>query len=235
MRRGLFYYKTVQIPELNRQYQPAGLKRIFRIRVFPVLCVLYGLIHILTLSLHPFVHSDEAWLAVLSRAMITEGTPAAVEEVFRLTPRYPHVLKTLYHLIQIPFLSISWSAFSARLPSLIAGGFVLVLITRIAEGAGLGKHARFVPGVLMALDPQFWYVSHLGRQEMVLTALFLWSWSLKSRNIRTWVVALPLASAVFVHPNAFIVAIPVGMMYLSDIFFSRNSRWSRCRNLFVFT
>lgn len=235
MRGGLFYYKIVRIHELNRQYHSAGWKRIIRIRVFLVLCVLYGLIHILTLSLHPFVHSDEAWLAVLSRAMIAEGTPAAVEEVFRLTPRYPHALKTLYHLIQIPFLSISWSAFSARLPSLIAGGFVLVLVTRIAEGAGIGKHVRFVPGALMALDPQFWYVSHLGRQEMILTALFLWSWSLKSRGYKPWIAALPLAAAVFVHPNAFIVAIPVGMMYLFDVFFSRKSRWSRCRDLFVFS
>lgn len=232
MRGGLFYYKTVHITNFTRRFETASGKW-----VFPVLICIYALVHIGTLSLHPFVHSDEAWLAVLSRAMVSEGTPAAVEEVFRITPRYPHALKTLYHLIQIPFLAVSWSVFSARLPSLIAGGFVLFLMTRIAERVGMGIYARFIPGILMALDPQFWYASHLGRQEMILTALFLWSWSLKSRGRRPWIVVLPLASAVFIHPNAFIVAIPVGMMYLLDNFSSSTSYRetnSKIRDGFIF-
>ena len=135
--------------------------RFFRPGVLSVLLFIYLLAHLFTLNIHPFIHSDEAWLAVLTRAMVTERSPAAVEEVFRLTPRYPHALKTFYHLIQAPFLSISWSAFAARLPSLIAGFYSLVLITRIASSdssrEGSGRRFRFIPGLFMALSPQFWY------------------------------------------------------------------------------
>ncbi|MCK5736080.1 MAG: hypothetical protein KAH21_06350 [Spirochaetaceae bacterium] len=182
-----------------------------------ILIFLYLLIHLFTLHLHPFVHSDEAWLAVLSRAMIVERNPAAVEEIFRLTPRYPHALKTLYHMVQAPFLAISWSVYSARLPSLIAGIFSLVFITRIAFSLGMGKYLRFVPVLFMALDPQFWYAAHFGRQEMLLTALFLFSWDLKCKNHPSWIVALPLSAAIFVHPNAFIIAIPMGVLYLIEM------------------
>ncbi len=208
--------------------------RFFLPGVYSVLLSFYLLAHLFTLNSHPFVHSDEAWLAVLTRAMVTERSPASVEEVFRITPRYPHALKTLYHLVQAPFLSISWSVFAARLPSLIAGFFSLVLVTQIASVAGLGRRLRFVPGLFMALSPQFWYASHLGRQEMLLTALFLYSWSLKSRNRSSWIVALPLSAAVFVHPNAFIISIPIGVMYLLDLFFSKPGRTGKTRELLVF-
>ena len=212
--------------------------RFFRPGVLSVLLFIYLLAHLFTLNIHPFIHSDEAWLAVLTRAMVTERSPAAVEEVFRLTPRYPHALKTFYHLIQAPFLSISWSAFAARLPSLIAGFFSLVLITRIASSdssrEGSGRRFRFIPGLFMALSPQFWYASHLGRQEMLLTALFLYSWSLKSRNRSSWIVALPLSAAVFVHPNAFIISIPIGVMYLLDFLFPESGRTGGTRELPVF-
>ncbi|RKX69124.1 MAG: hypothetical protein DRP60_16970 [Spirochaetes bacterium] len=212
--------------------------RFFRPRVLSVLLPLYLLAHLFTLNIHPFVHSDEAWLAVLTRAMVTDRSPAAVEEVFRLTPRYPHALKTLYHLVQAPFISISWSAFAARLPSLIAGMFSLVFITRIASsdssGEGSGRRFRFIPGLFMALSPQFWYASHLGRQEMLLTAIFLFSWSLKSQKRASWIVALPLSAAVFVHPNAFIISIPIGVMYLLDFFFPAYGRIGKIRELLVF-
>jgi len=156
---------------LNKQNNRASA-RLFNLFVLFILFVPYISAHLFTLSQHPFIHSDEAWLAVLTRSMFTRMSPAAVEEVFRLTPRYPHALKTLYHFVQAPFLVVSWSAFSARLPSLIAGGFALVFVTRIASGAGIGGRFRYIPAFLMALDPQFWYASHLGRQEMILTALF---------------------------------------------------------------
>ncbi len=213
--------------------------RFFRPLLLSVLLPLYLLAHLFTLNIHPFVHSDEAWLAVLTRAMVSERSPAAVEEVFRLTPRYPHALKTLYHLMQAPFISISWSAFSARFPSLIAGVFSLLFITQIASselpGENTGRKFRFIPALFMALSPQFWYASHLGRQEMLLTALFLFSWSLKSRNRASWIVALPLSAAVFVHPNAFIISIPIGVMYLLDFFFPASGLAGKIRELLVFT
>ena len=78
---------------------------ILRQPVIPVLAVL-TVISAATLAWYPFVHSDEVWLASLTRAMIEERSVAATEEFFVLTPRYPHAIKTLYHLIQMPFLAV---------------------------------------------------------------------------------------------------------------------------------
>lgn len=200
--------------------------------------VVYLILHLAILSRHPFVHSDEAWLAVLTRAMMTEHSLAASEEVFRLTPRYPHALKTLYHVLQMPFLAVSWSAFAARLPSLIAGIAALYFLSMIAGECGLNGWRRFIPTVLMAVDPQFWYMTHLGRQEMIIIALFLLSWSLKTRKKTAPLVALPLAAGIFVHPNIFIVAMAIGALYTADILrsFGQKKAWRLpLRNLAFFT
>ncbi len=216
---------------MNRKYE---LKHEALKWVIFVMAGSYVLIHLFTLSRHPFVHSDETWLAVLTRAMIAERSPTAVEEVFRQTDRFPHALKTVYHLIQAPFLALSWSAYAARLPSLIAGLSVLLLTTLLAGQYKLGRHLRFVPAGLMALDPQFWYVSHLGRQEMILTALFLWSWYLKKRKKRPWLAMLPLAGGIFIHPNTFVIALPIAMMFVVDTILPGNRVSGKLKELLLF-
>ena len=210
----------------------AGLSRASRAALIAVFSV-FLLIHLTTLSIHPFVHSDEAWLASLTRAMGTQSSFAATEDVFRLTMRSPHALKTLYHLLQQPFLAVSWSVFSARLPSLIAGMFSLAFMVRIAGNLGMGPGWRYLPALLMAVDPQFWYLSHLARQEMILILLLLFSWDLKGKGFSPVQTALPIAAAVFVHPNAFIIALPMGALYLLDCF-TAPFRKSAIRSLLIY-
>ena len=183
-----------------------------------IIVLLYILIHLITLSRHPFVHSDEAWLASLTRSMMKEGSIAATEEAFRLTPRYPHAIKTLYHLIQMPFLLLSWSAYAARLPSLLAGLAALYFMVRIMKESDLARPWRAASAIFMALDPQFWYLSHLARGEMILITLLLASWSLKNSGYGPVIVALPLAAGIFIHPNSFIIALPVCGMFAADLF-----------------
>lgn len=209
--------------------------RRFYKNAFLTLVLIYILLHLLSLGRHPFVHSDEAWLAVLTRAMLVGKSPVAVEEVFRLTPRFPHVIKTLYHIIQAPFLAVSWSVFSARLPSLLAALYLLVITTFLAGLYIPGRSTRFIPACLMAWDPQFWYISHFGRQEMILTALFLTSWYLKKSKRKIWISALPLVCGIFVHPNAFIIAVPIGALFISDILFSGKSRYRAVGRLLLFS
>ncbi len=210
----------------------------YRTILAAIIIFFYVFLHLLTLSRHPFVHSDEAWLAVLTRAMIAERSPAATEEVFRLTPRYPHALKTLYHVLQMPFLAVSWSAFAARLPSLTAGIAALFFLSRIAQECGLRGWRRFVPSALMSVDPQFWYSAHFGRQEMILVALFLWAWSLKARNKSAALTALPPAAGIFIHPNIFIIALAIGALYAADLLgcIGKKNAWKRpLTNLAVFS
>ncbi len=181
-------------------------------------CLFYFVLHLLTLQTHPFVHSDEAWLASLTRAMLQNGSLSAVEESFRLTDRYPHTLKTLYHLIQMPFIAVSWSAYAARIPSLLFGCLSIFMMLKLAGALGLKKPIVYFPALFMAFDPQFWYLSHLGRQEMLLIFLFLWCWYLKAKNRPGWMVALPLVAGIFIHPNAFILAAGIGIVYAPGLF-----------------
>jgi hypothetical protein len=77
---------------------------------------------------------------------------------------------------------------------------------------GLGLHYSW------ALDPQFWYLSHLARGEMILIALLLVSWNLKESDRGPVIVALPLAAGIFIHPNSFIIALPVCGIFAADLF-----------------
>ena len=170
-----------------------------------VLLGLYLTISATTLTWFPFVHSDEAWLASLSREILRSGSLAATEPFFSLTPRHPHAIKTLYHLIQLPFLAVSFSPFAARIPSLIAGvatvGGAWILLRRN------GVH-RWIAGVVtaaLALDVQMLYTAHLARQEALLVAVML----AVASSRRTVIPALALASTVFVHPNALLVGLGV--------------------------
>jgi hypothetical protein len=213
--------------------QTGTIHRILPAAIFSV----YVLIHLVTLARHPFVHSDEAWLASLARTMMVEKSPEATEDVFRLTPRHPHALKTLFHLVQMPFIAVSWSVFSARLPSLLFGLAALVLFARIAEEYGLGRNLRWAATFLVGMDPQFWYAAHMGRQEMMITALFLASWYLRMRKAHPAATALPLAAAIFVHPNAFVVSLPMGALFAAEILLPQaggKGRVKTFRDLAVF-
>ena len=94
---------------------------------------LYALLSLWSLPWFPFIHSDEAWLASLTRSMLAEGSPAATEDFFVLTPRYPHAIKVLFHILQMPFVAASFSAFSVRLLSWATGVGTLVLLFATAR------------------------------------------------------------------------------------------------------
>ncbi len=182
----------------------------------------YLILHLWSLSWFPFVHSDEAWLASLSRTMFLEGRVDATEEFFRLTPRHPHALKTLFHLVQAPFVLLSWSVVAARIPSLLAG---LATVGLLAVAVRRMTGSRVVAGAVaagLALDVQFFYASHFARQEVfVLLALTgaLWAVVRGSEAAGTGENVHPARSAaiaggiigltIFVHPNAFIAALAI--------------------------
>lgn len=185
--------------------------------------------HIATISWFPFVHSDEAWLASLTRTMLVEQNLAATEDFFALTPRYPHAIKTLFHLLQMPFIAISFSAASVRMLSLAAALVSLWFLYRIAERLGGARWFGVAAVLPLAMDIQFVYASHFARQEILLVAWMLGAvWaaltlgsgrSTRSGSAATTVAAgaviqgavpgVIVASAIFVHPNSFIIALAV--------------------------
>ncbi len=188
-----------------------------RYPIFPVLVVLV-VISATTLPWYPFVHSDEVWLASLTRTMMEERSVAVTEEFFVLTPRYPHAIKTLYHLIQMPFLAVDYSHVAARLPSAVAGlasvWFLYLIVAALTHRRGVAALIALGFG----LDPQLMYISHLARQEALILAVTLGAIAVLTRRTareqegqnRSVVHAGVLVGmGVFLHPNAFIAAAAV--------------------------
>lgn len=159
-------------------------------------------LHLWSLEWFPFVHSDEAWLASLSRTIWLEKNPAATEEFFRLTPRTPHAIKTLYHLLQGPLVATWWTIGAARLPSLAGGVTAVALLGVILRRQGLPFPVAAAITLAFALDPLVFAASHLARQEALILAALAGGIAAGSAPAAGVILGL----AVFVHPNSFIAA-----------------------------
>ncbi|MFW5842448.1 MAG: ArnT family glycosyltransferase [Spirochaetota bacterium] len=169
--------------------------------------------HVWSLGFFPFVHSDEAWLASLSRTMLETGSLSATEDFFRLTPRHPHAIKALFHLLQIPLVALSFSHVSVRVISLLGGLAALFCFYRALRKLGLPLLGAAPASLLLGLDVQFFSSSHVARQEILLVAVmaaaFCAALPLESWRWRTPVVlGLMLGAAIGLHPNAFVVTLP---------------------------
>lgn len=135
--------------------------------------IVYGWISFSFLTLFPFVHSDESWLAGLSRDMMTSGSFGVTEHFFDAKPRVAHALKLLYHQLQAAYISVfGFQISSVRLLSLTAALVGLFLVYLI------GKHLAetwfsLVLTILVSLDIQVIYASHFARQEILLAVCML--------------------------------------------------------------
>ena len=63
---------------------------------------LYFVFSLFFLDKFPFMHSDESWLSGLTRTMMHEGLDST-ETFFDLLPRYPHAIKSFFHIMQNAF------------------------------------------------------------------------------------------------------------------------------------
>ena len=201
--------------------------------VFALIGAAYLSAHLYTLGWFPFVHSDEAWLASLTRTMLLEARLGATEDFFVLTPRAPHALRAFYHLLQMPLVALSFSAYAVRLLSL--GAFAVALF-------GLWKTAWRLYGPVpawfltaaAAVDVQLITSAHTARSEMLLVAVMscaFWYWSAHHpcfvshsapdgaiggawRTHNSMALGTLLGCAIGIHPNAFVAAAPVVALVL---------------------
>lgn len=194
--------------------------------------LLYLLFHLLTLSSFPFAHSDEAWLASLSRTMLQSGDLSATEEFFHITPRYGHAIKILFHILQFPFILISFSLSSVRLFSLLCGLGTIIFMVRIAlffREEGETTFLFLIPALLLGIDIQFIYMSHLARQEICLLLLLVFSLDYFYRSLRQHrfrndiLLGIVPGLAVAIHPNSFIIALPIASLYLFYLITGRRA------------
>jgi len=190
---------------------------------------LYLGLHIWSLGFFPFVHSDEAWLASLSRAMLDAGSLGVTEDFFRLTPRYPHAIKVLFHLLQIPFVALSFSHLSVRVISFLGGLTALFCFYAALRKLGLRTAGALVGTMLLAFDVQVFASAHIARQEILLVAVLSAAFCLAlPLDAWKWTTPLLLGSllggAIGLHPNAFIVTLPVAsLLFWSPVSLRRKA------------
>lgn len=180
----------------------------------------YFLVSISFLTQFPFVHSDEAWLSGLTRNMTETGALDVTETFYDLKPRYPHGIKVLFHLLQMPMLAVfQYNIFAFRLLSLFFACFTLILFYVMLKTVFPGIEGRrqgiipFLGTVFLSAEVQFIYASHFARQEIILlfciTACILAV--LKKRFLLAGVIT---GLSIGLHPNSFLIGAMCAAMLL---------------------
>lgn len=192
--------------------------------------VLWLGLNLLFLTRYPLMHSDESWLAGLSRSMMSGGSIGVTESFFDLKPRWPHAIKVLFQLLLMPFLRIGGhTLFAIRLPSLLCGTLALYLAFRIAR-----NRLNFWPSMavmgLLGFNNQFIAISHTARQETFLLTLLLgclWALTtLRPSRRRSALLGILTGVAVGFHPNSFLLACGTGLTLLCEMMLARRFRWN---------
>ena len=196
----------------------------------------YFIANLFFLDKFPFMHSDESWLSGLTRTMMHEGV-GSTETFFDLLPRYPHAIKTLFHLIQMPFILIfGYNLFAVRLLSLIFSCAIIYLVYKIAYNFSQSKLFSAIAAAVVAFDVQFIYASHFARQEIIILFGMLFALWHITKNISRWSLRHDIFTAAIIglmigiHPNAFIAALAVGSIYLYYIMVDKKIKF---KNLFT--
>ena len=193
--------------------------------------LLWFCLNLIFLARYPLVHSDEAWLGGLTRSMLAQGSLRVTEPFFDLKPRFPHAIKILFHLLQMPLIAaFGYSVFAVRLLSLSFGALSLFMVYRCLRETAPFPLALGLTAAL-SVNGQFIQASHTARQEIILLFLLLWCAFilLKHRDAITPRTAVRLAVltglGVGLHPNSLLIAFGCGAAMLFLMFASRKFTW----------
>lgn len=192
--------------------------------------ICYFLVNLSFLTDFPFVHSDESWLSGLSRNMAEKGRIGVTESFFDLKPRFPHAIKTLFHLMQIGMMRMfGYELATFRLLSLMFGCVSLLLFYRILKALIGGEQRSILPllgCILLSADIQFLYAAHFARQEILLVFLLILclTFILKNRPAAAGVVT---GLSIGIHPNSFLLAAMCGLMLVPMDLSALRSREGR--------
>lgn len=210
-----------------------------KIKSIQVILVIFFFTNFLILTNFPFVHSDEAWLSGLSRNMIQKRDLSVTEPFFDFYPRHPHGIKLLFHLIQILFMKVmGYNIFTFRFISLVTGTVSLYLFYEIVKKITNSHIWSSLAAILMAIDIQFIYASHFARQEIILLVIllmafyyFLNKYGFKDSIRQDIIMGVILGSAIGIHPNSFVIALPFIFIYTYYLLIDRKLK---LRNYFAF-
>lgn len=203
-----------------------------------IFSVIFFFMNFLFLTSFPFVHSDEPWLAGLSRNIMQSGNFSVTEPFFDLYWRNPHAIKMLFHSIQIIFINfMGYSIFTVRFISLIFGTLTIFVFYLLNKLIFSSKSLALTASALLALDIQFIYASHFARQEIILlfiftVSLYYFYLNLNLHGIKQDIIlGVILGLSIGFHPNSFIIFMPFTFIYIYYILKRKNLKF---RNLLVF-
>ncbi|KOA18975.1 dolichyl-phosphate-mannose-protein mannosyltransferase [Clostridium homopropionicum DSM 5847] len=213
-----------------------------------IFIILYIAVNILFLTKFPFVHSDESWTSGLSRNIMESKSFSVTESFFDLYPRYPHAIKIIFQGLQIIFIKIiGYKVFSVRLISLLFSGVTLYFYYKICKYIFEDKEKANITVVLLSFDIQYIYASHFARQEIVilfflvvgLYYFFSRRLSIEFRGEYTGasggasgdragikgdiVLGIIIGLSIGIHPNSFIIALTIALIYLYSIIFASKN------------
>ncbi len=191
-----------------------------------LIILLFFIINLATLMGFPTVHSDELWLKGIAEEMIDAKSFSVTEPFYDLYPRVIHPFRWLYNSVLILFLEVfAHSVVAVRLVSLVFGTLCFVTFYWILKHHFENRwFVRF--GLLMlALDIQFTYSAHMGRQETFILFLLLLGYYLfqKSKGVKTvlWLSAIILLG-MGVHPNSFMLAVSFAALFFVSWLFRKR-------------
>lgn len=182
---------------------------------------IYFLISLCFLTSFPFVHSDEPWLSGLSLNIWENSSFSVTEPFFDTYQRYPHAIKILFHILQILFMKLfGYNIFSFRFISLLFALGSLLAFYHISNLVFKNKLFSFMSTLVLSLDIQFIYASHFARQEIIILFFMLLSTVYLLRHMKDHnyyndiITGIIIGISIGFHPNSFIIAVTIGMMYL---------------------
>jgi len=182
--------------------------------------ILYSIVSLLSLTLFPAVHSDEVWLAGLTNDYINMHSIFISESFFDLMPRTVHLIKALYHLLQIPYIQlIGYTIFSVRLLSLTAAIFVLWFYYQWLSSTKYSYVLSLLGAIYLSTFSQFIYASHFARQEILLLLVLILCLRIYQASKKNYIIVIGiiLGLSIGLHPNSFIVASMIGTLLLWDL------------------
>ncbi len=189
--------------------------------------IIYTAINLFYLDSFPFVHSDEAWLASLTRSIIKNRSLSAVEDFFILVKRFPHALKSLFHLIQLPFVSVSFSVNSVRIISIIFSLVNLWYFYRLLKGNIKSRYYIITAVLLLSTDIQYLYISRFARQEIIILTVMTVSINMlyKDASIKkTVILSLLTGLSAGIHPNSFMIFTATVLMMAANLIILKEKR-----------
>lgn len=206
------------------------MKYLKKIKPIYIIIIIFFFANLLFLTNFPFVHSDEAWLSGLSRNMLQKNDLSVTEPFFNLYPRHPHAIKLLFHLIQIAFMKVmSYNIFTFRFISLLAGTMALYLFYKLAKKFTNENLLAYMATIIFGIDIQFIYASHFARQEIIIVLIFfiafyyfLYKYSFKSSIWQDIIMGLILGTAIGIHPNSFVIALPFIFLYTYNLLIGKK-------------